>query len=862
MNPTNDPLARLIEDLSSRIGNGDPITIDDVPEALRDHDAIRRLLQMARVSDLLDRNRTSDAPGPAPAAIGPWKVVRRLGAGGMGDVWLCERMDGMADQQVAVKSVRAASVRFGQRMAQERRILARLDHPNIARFIDAGTDSNGLPWMAMDYIRGVPITDWCATHDPSLETRLRLLMTVCDAVAHAHRHLVVHRDLKPANILVDESGAVKLLDFGISKLLDVDHRDTTVNALTPAYAAPEQLLGEEISTATDVYAIGLLMFRLLAGALPGPREDNTLPQVLSALDKEEAIRLSEVAASNSAMQPPYSQKFGAAQLRGDLDAITFKAIRRSPEERYDSAAALRADLQNVLQSRPVTARGPGNVYRLSRFVKRHAVWLAAAAVASLGLLIGLGVALAQAQRAEQAAQAARAEATRADAEARQAKAQAARADRAAEFVRSVFLQADPMKRDERGVITIDDAFEDALKRIDTEFADEAMLAADLNDDFAEILASKGHVDEAITRFHKALALAEQAHGRNGLAVSETLLNIAVAEAYRGQTLAGKPYLERALSILKSHPDADPLELANAHMSMSNVYSQSGDEDASRREMEASLALYTKYLPENDQRLSVVLFNTGATLHLQGDWAKAQELLEQALDAAIRLQGKDSASLLPIHDFLVSNLERLGERTRALALAREFLALADASFSGDHAIRASARQELGQQLMLTGTDAVLGERLLRDGIAMFTRLESNQTISGWRYLIGALAEQQSWENIIREQPSFVQACSTFAAQRRSACLELDALALLARIHTAPATGDVAVAEALLAEITAAEAGGEAPMRAKITLAAALRAHDRADAAHQQAEAAAAECIRRYDAEHPTCRSISERVHESD
>ena len=236
------------------------------------------------------------APDATPAQLGPWRLLRLIGSGGMGEVWLGERSDEIVEQRVAIKRVRVQTADVRERLFSERRLLARLEHPNIARFIDAGVDAAGSPWLVLEYVEGVPISDWCAQQALSLHDRLRLFGKVCAAVEHAHRHLIVHRDLKPANVLVNADGEPKLLDFGIAKLLDGTGEGNTVGALTPSYAAPEQLRGEPVSTATDVYALGLLLYRLLAGALPTTRQGAGAAAVLARLDDEETQRPSQTAA--------------------------------------------------------------------------------------------------------------------------------------------------------------------------------------------------------------------------------------------------------------------------------------------------------------------------------------------------------------------------------------------------------------------------------------------------------------------------------------------------------------------------------------------------------------------------------------
>jgi serine/threonine-protein kinase len=816
-----------LESLAARLAAGELVDPASIPERLRDHPDLVRLLALARVMGQLDANLASldDEALPIPAStapdrLGPFRLVRVLGVGGMGEVWLGERDDGEVEQRVAVKRVRGGDARFGERLREERRILARLEHPNIARFIDAGVDAAGTPWLALEYVDGVPLTDWCQQQDLDLPARLRLFTKVCAAVEHAHRHLVVHRDLKPSNILVNADGEPKLLDFGIARLLDGSLTESTQTAMTPAYAAPEQLRGGAISTATDVYALGLVLFRLIAGNLPDTRTGEGLAQVLSRLDEEETERPSRRAARGDRPLP-----YPAGALEGDLDAIVAQALRADPARRYGSAAALADDIGRYLDARPVLAREPTRWYRAGRFIRRHALAVGFASLAAIALVAGTAVSLDQATRARAAALVAEAEAARADREAELARAQAARAKAASGFVLSVFQQADLLRRDERGTITIDEAFEDALNRIDREFDEQPMVAADLNDDFGEILASKGRFEEADTRFRKALALAEAAHGPDSPVVAESLVNLAAVASYRGKALDGKPHIERAVAILSRHAGAEPLALANARMALANVRMHEGRPDESIAELSAAVELSRAHLPPDDQRLPVALFNLGAVEHSVGRWADAQPHFDEAIALAERLQGKDSAALIPLLDFAMSNLDALGRHADGAATAQRLLALAKAAYPGAHPQKAAALRDVGYHAIRAG-DAAAGRRTLDQGIAMARELESPAEVQGWSLLARALAATEDWTALASAASEGVQRCDVLGQSTKSRCFEVEALGLLAAVHTGVEAPDLARVDALDAAIAAAEAGGDAPLaalqlRAEVLLAAGRR-----------------------------------------
>jgi serine/threonine-protein kinase len=397
----------------------DTLTTRD-PEAAALLPRLRELLahagRPATAVDTLPKLETGDfAPAPPrelPERVGPYRLVRELGSGGMASVWLAERTDMLQGRPVALKLPHGAWKRAGlaERMAREREILATLAHPNIARLYDAGVSDDGQPWLALEYVQGERIDRWCEQRHPPLEQRLRLFLQAARAVAHAHARLVVHRDLKPANILVTEAGGepeVRLLDFGIAKLLDQGQAESTAltqqhgRALTPDHASPEQLLGQPIGTASDVYSLGVVLYELLTGRWPyrlAPTERGARALVEQAVLHQEPRRASESAPDAAT----------ARALRGDLDTIVAKALKKDPAERYATVDALAEDVRRHLGHLPVLARPDGWAYRTRRFVARHRIAVAAGGLATAALLGGSAlalwqarVALEEARRAEQ-----------------------------------------------------------------------------------------------------------------------------------------------------------------------------------------------------------------------------------------------------------------------------------------------------------------------------------------------------------------------------------------------------------------------------------------------------------------------------
>lgn len=353
----------------------DPTLRAEVERLLEQHDDAAGFLEQS-VWDLVD---TADAKWER-VLIGPYRVVRQLGHGGMGTVFLAAREDAEFEQRVAIKLVRrgAGGESLLQRFRQERQILAALEHPNIARLLDGGTTSGGVPYLVMEYVEGTPIDDYCREHALSIEARLRLFLPLCDAVQHAHRSLVIHRDIKPANVLVTADGVPKLLDFGIAKLTSAQTEGTVTRLMTPDYASPEQLAGKLVTTATDVYSLGLLLFELLTGK--------------RAFDGIERTGETE--------PPRASSVSGLRALRGDLDRILLVALDPDPNRRYASVEKFADDVRRHLDGHPVAARGASLGYRTAKFVRRNKLFVAAAALSIVVAVVAFLAVLQQKRIAE------------------------------------------------------------------------------------------------------------------------------------------------------------------------------------------------------------------------------------------------------------------------------------------------------------------------------------------------------------------------------------------------------------------------------------------------------------------------------
>src|SRR5882757_5710891 len=397
----------------SSIRAQDPALAEQLTSLLEEHDELAK-------AGFLEGSLTlpSSVAGMAGQVVGPYTLTSLLGQGGMGSVWLGERTDGRFQRRVAVKFLNVALLGQGgeERFKREGRILGRLSDPHIAELSDAGVSANGTPYLVLEYVEGDHIDRHCDQHQLDVEARLQLFLDVAGAVAHAHANLIVHRDLKPSNVLVSKDGHVKLLDFGIAKLLAGDGQDgeatlLTVQggrAMTPEYAAPEQVTGAPVTTATDVYALGALLYVLLTGQHPAGRGPHSPAALVKAIVDTEPRRLSDIVTSsqtdeetvtaNATRRTATPDKLRRL-LRGDLDTIVAKALKKNPHERYPSVTAFADDVGRYLNHEPIRARPDTFSYRAAKFVRRNRTAVALSALAVLASVAGIvGTAL-QARRA-------------------------------------------------------------------------------------------------------------------------------------------------------------------------------------------------------------------------------------------------------------------------------------------------------------------------------------------------------------------------------------------------------------------------------------------------------------------------------
>ena len=473
--------------------------------------------------------------------IGPWRVIRPVGRGGMGAVFLCERADGEFRQQAAVKvmNIALANARAVERFAFERQVLASLQHPNIAQLLDGGTTDDGVPYLAMSFIDGQRIDQYCDSQRLAIRARLRLFRDVCGAVHAAHRRLVVHRDIKPGNVLVTEDGVPKLLDFGIAKLLDPDESlDLTqvgVRPMTPEYASPEQVLGEPITTASDVYSLGVLLYELLSGHLPHDLPDGNRPGIARAICDIEppkpSTRIQRLPGGSTVFD---RRRSTPARLRrrlaGDLDNIVMMALRKEPERRYPSALRMAEDIDLHLADRPVVARSNTLGYRLAKYARRNTVAVATCAVTLLAIV---SVATLSTVRLAKERDRAQEEATR--------------AAQTSEFLRDLFRVVDPA-RTEGERVTARELLDHGARRLDKSLSNQPATRASLQATIGQVYLRLGLFNDARPLLQNSLEVQRTLYGATDPATVPTMLNVAETSEQLGSFEEAERLIDEAIGI--------------------------------------------------------------------------------------------------------------------------------------------------------------------------------------------------------------------------------------------------------------------------------------------------------------------------
>ncbi len=627
----------------------------------------------------------------AGACIGPWRLLGPLGRGGMGEVWLAERQDGAYQRQVALKLLKRGldTEAIVRRFRQERQILARLDHPGIVRIVDGGVAEDGRPWFAMDRVDGEPLLAHAAGRRLDLRARVALVAQVADAVAFAHARLVVHRDLKPANIVVGADGRPRLLDFGIAKLLEETGEQTLTGTglrlMSPAYAAPEQIRGEPVGTATDVYALGLVLCELVTGQLPHQRRAPGVEALVRGLDTETAQRASTLL--GQVPEATLAAQYGEGgdrrrllrQVAGDLDLIIATAVRPDPAARYATAAAFAEDLRRWLDGRAIAARPESVRARVRGFVRRHRTMVAATALAFAALLAGLAAALWQADQARQ---------------------QARRAELSRDFLLSLFAEQDPVARASLQARSPSELVADGIDRARRSLVDDAALRLDVLGDLAALQARLGDGATAAPLLRELLDERRTVDGEDTPAVAQ--LQVALAGALGGadapqalaEAKAAVATLERTLG-----PDHPATARARDQLARALLLTGAAD-DALEHLRRAHAALAATLGADHEETLQVQV-SLAVTLENLDRLDEAEAQFLAALAGIRRSAGEQHARLVRPLTVLADVRRRQQRYPEAAALMAEAAVLARQVLPARHPMVGQLLMRQGDLLRRTG-----------------------------------------------------------------------------------------------------------------------------------------------------------------
>jgi len=646
---------------------------------------------------------------PGQALLGPYRLLRRIGGGGMGTVYLARREDEHYRREVAVKILRSGleSTEAFHRFLAERQILARLEHPNIAHLYDGGSTEDGRPYLVMELVEGLPLDEYCDRHQLTIDQRLELFRRICSAVQYAHRNLLVHRDLKPGNILVTAAGEPKLLDFGIAKRLEPQSEDgaddlgmtsTGLRVMTPSHASPEQVKGEAITTASDVYSLGVILYELLAGRGPYRLSTGLPHEIEAAICEQEPERPSEALSRPGA--PPAGEIARARgtrpqalgrRLRGDLDNIALMALRKEPGRRYGSVGRLARDVENHLESLPVAARPDTLLYRGRKLVRRHRVAAAAAAVMAL-VVAGFVLSLA-AQR-------------------RQVIQERDKARYALSFLVETFKDADPYHtRGQR--LTAAEVLDQGARRVSRDLAGQPDVQASLMDAIGQVEMGLGHLREAAPLLEGALdrhrkldaasietvrsleRVAELKQGQSDFRSAEALLREVLAAKRRllgkddaevartlnrlGEVLTRKGAFrqaqtlhEEALAIARKAEGPQGMTVAESLLALAQRADETADYPRAEQLYRAGLAALRRHVGPGEPRLVKEQSKLGTILVSEGKWQEATSLLQSSLEAQRRALGDQHPDVAELRDSLAAARQGARDYQAAEALYRQAL----------------------------------------------------------------------------------------------------------------------------------------------------------------------------------------------
>ncbi|MCC5866066.1 MAG: serine/threonine protein kinase [Wenzhouxiangella sp.] len=679
-----DDLAQRKSRLEAACGE-DATLKSEVASLLAAHDASTGFLDQAVVTEsaaILDMEGKSRWLG---RQIGPWQIEQLIHAGGMGSVYRARRVSGDFAQTAALKLVRMELPGSDQlrRFALEQQVLASLQHPNIAHLLDGGTTEDGVPWLAMEYIDGEPIDHWCNQRRLTVAQRLGLFEQVCDAVSFAHRNLVIHRDIKPDNILVNRESVPKLLDFGIAKLLDehnIGHAQTITRQrmLTPAYASPEQFLGKPVGTTSDVYSLGMLLYQLLTGqpayritaetALPDCERlicrTDPPPPSLTAISTRDGGR----AAAERRVSPEQLKR----QIKGDLDVIVLKCLRKEPERRYPSVDALIEDIRRYREGFPVSARPDTMSYRASRFARRH--WLGLSATTSIMLALGIGLIIAVVQTDK----------------AREERDRTLQINR---FLQEILVQADPF---ETGAdATIREVVARADRMVQERFIGQDDLRGSLLRTIGYIQLGLMDLDASEASIREAVNIKHRLYGPNDERSLRARSHLAWIEFRRDRPETALVQYE---AIIDKLPHRASKEFVGTLLNDSAVILNNLERyEESIARLERSLALWLAVDPERPD-IASIHNNLGYAWHGLGDLEQAEHHYRQAILIEKAASPRPNANLAIALNNLAILVQDLGRLDDALELQRQAMSIRLDTLGPNHLQTALGHLNLGRLLL--------------------------------------------------------------------------------------------------------------------------------------------------------------------
>ncbi len=610
--------------------------------------------------------QASGPVAPEGSLIGRYRVVREIARGGMAVVSLAERADGEFAQQVALKVIKRGigGEDVVRRFEQERQILARLTHPDIARLIDGGTTDEGLPYLAIEYVDGKPIDAHCDTGNLSVRERLRLFLRVARAVADAHRSLVVHRDIKPSNILVTDDGHVKLLDFGIAKIIDPGIEDAhqtraDVRPLTPAFASPEQIKGEPITTATDVWQLGVLLYLLLAKRTPFEREGRSIWALTTAILEEPVPRL-----TGDAPLP----------LPPDVEAIVMKALQKDPRERYPSVGQFADDIERVLRGRPVSARPYTMAYRARVFFRRH--WLpVAASVVVAGMLVAFAINTSiQAKRVE--------------AERDRANREAATAQRVASFLGRIFADVDPEETRQHD-LSARELLARGVARFESELASDPLVKAQVAHTLGAVHHKLGDYKTAERLLREALALREEHLGAETQDTVQSLSALALTVTAQGRFDEAQELSDRTIDLARRVLGPDHVDTLGAINNRAILAMDLGHWRRAESLLEEAYDSYARLEGADDNKAQQVRMNLALVHMRERRFELAEREMRDVLAVRTRVLGSDHPDTLTTAHNVAVILYELGRHDEGLPMQRATVAEMERVLGPDHPTTLSA-----------------------------------------------------------------------------------------------------------------------------------------------------------------------------